>query len=292
MIINYSDQPVKKGLDSIFLAGPTPRDKSVPSWRPDALECLKRLGFDGIVYVPELSSGKAKFNYDDQVEWEWDALESAGVILFWVPRNIKTMPGLTTNLEFGSYIKEKNRVYGRPNDAESIKYLDKFFKRFHIEDKIYDNLEDLCAGAIEALKGMTFREKIQAARNAFWNETMQKAMNTIKKNILTFNERHDYSFKDIEFDLEVFSFERDDEEYEFGIDIYILSSADEMTKTFICYGRLVSFNSIHSLSVFADKFCSILKQEGFTIKSKIKESELDEFIYPDNLTLLKAVLRL
>ncbi len=121
---------------------------------------------------------------------------------------------------------------------------------------------------------------------------MQKDMNTIKKNILTFNERHDYSFKDIEFDLEVFSFERDDEEYEFGIDIYILSSADEMTKTFICYGRLVSFNSIHSLSVFADKFCSILKQEGFTIKSKIKESELDEYIYPDNLTLLKAVLRL
>jgi hypothetical protein len=70
MIINYSDQPVKKSLDSIFLAGPTPRDKSVPSWRPDALECLKRLGFDGIVYIPECSNGQAKINYDAQAEWE------------------------------------------------------------------------------------------------------------------------------------------------------------------------------------------------------------------------------
>lgn len=38
---------------SIFLAGPTPRDKNTPSWRPQALEILRDMGFGGPVYVPE-----------------------------------------------------------------------------------------------------------------------------------------------------------------------------------------------------------------------------------------------
>ena len=33
MVVNYSDQEVLKGKKSIFLAGPTPRDDSVVSWR-------------------------------------------------------------------------------------------------------------------------------------------------------------------------------------------------------------------------------------------------------------------
>lgn len=52
MIINYSDQEVIKGEKSIFLAGPTPRGENVISWRAEACEILKQLGFDGVVYVP------------------------------------------------------------------------------------------------------------------------------------------------------------------------------------------------------------------------------------------------
>ena len=33
MVVNYSDQEVLKGKKSIFLAGPTPRNDSVVSWR-------------------------------------------------------------------------------------------------------------------------------------------------------------------------------------------------------------------------------------------------------------------
>lgn len=56
MIINYSDQTIIKNKKSIFLAGPTPRDEKIKSWRITACERLNELGFDGIVYVPEYST--------------------------------------------------------------------------------------------------------------------------------------------------------------------------------------------------------------------------------------------
>lgn len=36
MVINYSDQEVIKNKKSIFIAGPTPRDGNVKSWRTTA----------------------------------------------------------------------------------------------------------------------------------------------------------------------------------------------------------------------------------------------------------------
>ena len=53
MIINYSDQEVIKEQKSIFLAGPTPRDVKILSWRIAAFKFLEENGFDGLVYVPE-----------------------------------------------------------------------------------------------------------------------------------------------------------------------------------------------------------------------------------------------
>lgn len=39
---------------TIFLAGPTPRDYTVNnSWRTEAIEILKSLNYDGVVYIPE-----------------------------------------------------------------------------------------------------------------------------------------------------------------------------------------------------------------------------------------------
>ena len=150
MIVNYSDQPVLKNCNSIFLAGPTPRNKSVLSWRPRACEYLQELNFQGIVYVPELSSGEAQFNYDNQVSWEWEALEESGIILFWIPRERETMPALTTNVEFGYYVRNKKVLYGRPDSAYSVAYLDKLYKRHH-EERIFNNLKDLCSFAVEKL---------------------------------------------------------------------------------------------------------------------------------------------
>lgn len=147
MIINYSDQKVLKGKKSIFLAGPTPRDKNTISWRPNSCNILRDYGFDGIVYVPEYSSFKPKESYTDQALWEHEALMSATVIAFWIPRCIPSMMGLTTNVEFGYYLHTGKVLYGRPDNAEKIKYLDWIYE-FDYNKKPFNTLEDLLKNAI------------------------------------------------------------------------------------------------------------------------------------------------
>ena len=122
--INYSDEEVVKGEKSIFLAGPTPRGKDSISWRKEACKILESLGFNGVVYVPEYSSWKPKDSYVDQAMWEREALFESTVIVFWIPRYLPDMPAFTTNVEFGYWLHTGKVLYGRPGDAEKIKYLD------------------------------------------------------------------------------------------------------------------------------------------------------------------------
>ncbi len=128
MEVYYSDMKLpKKFGESIFLAGPSPRDENIKSWRIEALNILKENGYMGEVYVPERKGGWDGVDYIEQVEWEHEALHGCDVILFWVPRDIQGgMPGLTTNVEFGLYCgdHDRNIVYGRPDDADKIRYLD------------------------------------------------------------------------------------------------------------------------------------------------------------------------
>lgn len=128
----YSDQGLfnQEGT-SIFLGGPTPRKKEITSWRPQAVKLLESLGFSGTVLIPERQYWAVKFDYTDQVDWEEDSLSKATVILFWVPRDMETMPALTTNVEFGFWMaKDPEKViYGRPDDAANIRYLDWLYKK-------------------------------------------------------------------------------------------------------------------------------------------------------------------
>lgn len=128
MKINYSDQEVIKGEKSIFLAGPTPRGNETESWRTNACELLEENGFDGVVYVPEYSTWKPKTDYVDQAEWEREALTNASVIAFWIPRELPDMPAFTTNVEFGYWLHSGKVLYGRPDSASKIKYLDWLYK--------------------------------------------------------------------------------------------------------------------------------------------------------------------
>ena len=148
MIINYSDEEVIKGKKSIFLAGPTPRNQSVESWRKYVCEKLKELGFDGVVYVPEYSSFKPKGDYVDQAMWERDALIQSTVILFWIPRDLDDMPAFTTNVEFGYWLHTGKVIYGRPDEAVKIKYLDWLYK-VDIGLEPVNNINDLLLEAIE-----------------------------------------------------------------------------------------------------------------------------------------------
>lgn len=147
MIINYSDEEVIKGKKSIFLAGPTPRNQSVVSWRKYACEKLKELGFDGVVYVPEYSSFKPKDDYVDQAMWERNALIQSTVILFWIPRDLDDMPAFTTNVEFGYWLHTGKVIYGRPDEAVKIKYLDWLYKVDYNKEPIND-LDSLLSESI------------------------------------------------------------------------------------------------------------------------------------------------
>lgn len=147
MQINYSDQEVIKGKKSIFLAGPTPRGENTLSWRNEACKKLENLGFDGVVFVPEYSTWKPKADYVDQAMWERIALTEADVIVFWIPRHLPDMPAFTTNVEFGYWLHTNKVLYGRPNDAEKIKYLDWLYE-LDYNEKPFTNLDDLLKESI------------------------------------------------------------------------------------------------------------------------------------------------
>lgn len=147
MKINYSDQEVVKNQKSIFLAGPTPRGENAKSWRTDACKKLEELEFDGVVYVPEYSTWKPKVDYIDQAMWERIALTESTVILFWIPRSLPDMPAFTTNVEFGYWLHTNKVIYGRPNNAEKIKYLDWLYKLDYNEEP-YSDLDTLLVGTI------------------------------------------------------------------------------------------------------------------------------------------------
>jgi hypothetical protein len=144
MKIAYSRTALPK---TIFLAGPTPRSKDVQSWRPQAVQILKDLAFDGTVYVPEDSDGSARFSYDDQIEWELQALHSSTVIAFWIPRELNTMPALTTNIEFGLFARNRNIVLGAPPDAVKMKYLEGLATLYNINGP-HQTLESTMTAAI------------------------------------------------------------------------------------------------------------------------------------------------
>lgn len=124
MQVVYARQPFPDSFSrAIFLAGPTPRAPGVPSWRPQALELLAASGYDGVVFVPEDADGSRRFDYADQVEWETEGLGLADAIVFWIPRRLDTLPGFTTNVEWGAWQRSGKCVLGAPADAPGLRFL-------------------------------------------------------------------------------------------------------------------------------------------------------------------------
>lgn len=155
MNVIYSNNPPidSDNKNSLFLVGGTPRKSDVPSWRPEAITILQKLGFSGTVLVPEREDWNVKFDYRDQINWEQVCLHNATAIAAWVPRNMVTMPCLTTNVEFGYWIaKDPAKLfYGRPDDAPSCSYLDWMFKHHTNEDPV-NTLEAVLSKAINYIK--------------------------------------------------------------------------------------------------------------------------------------------
>jgi hypothetical protein len=143
---------------SIFLAGPTLRVTTVASWRPEALaEITRQARIPGrlVVFIPEPRDGTRYPGYDHQVAWESRYLAIADTILFWIPRQMATLPGLTTNVEFGRYEASGRLVLGSPPAAQHLAYLQTFARQYQIP--ICDNLVATVAASLERLGSGTFR---------------------------------------------------------------------------------------------------------------------------------------
>ncbi|MFJ2568927.1 nucleoside 2-deoxyribosyltransferase domain-containing protein [Streptomyces halstedii] len=151
-------EPIPPG-PAVFLAGPTP-DKATPvrSWRPAAVEALAAqwTGEQPLtVLSPESRDGRRAARYEDQVDWETDARASASAILFWIPRDMRTMPGTTTNVEFGLDVSTGRAVLGCPPDCpnpERNRYLIYVANRFGVP--VCTTLADTATKAVQlALAG-------------------------------------------------------------------------------------------------------------------------------------------
>jgi 8-oxo-dGTP pyrophosphatase MutT (NUDIX family) len=157
MQVVYAREPFPGQVTkSIFLAGPTPRAVGVQSWRPEALATLKALGYDGHVFVPEDRGGRVKFDYDDQVDWEEDGLQRADCIVFWVPREMQTMPALTTNDEWGAWKASGKVVFGAPPEAYKVKYQRHYASKLGVPQS--ETLEGTLKAAIEKVGNGAARE--------------------------------------------------------------------------------------------------------------------------------------
>ena len=141
---------------SIFLAGPTPRSEDVPSWRPEALEILKTKGFTGNVFIPEDMGAERYADYDGQINWEWNGLDAATVQVYWVPRDLATMPAFTTNVEFGLYAASGKCVLGYPKGAPKMRYLHALAEKFNMP--VVHTLEETLQEALDLveLRGRDF----------------------------------------------------------------------------------------------------------------------------------------
>lgn len=144
MKVTYALQPLSK---SIFLAGPTPRSADVSSWRPEALTLLRdKLRFEGVVFVPESPDGRPHNEYDHQLSWEWEALNQATIVVFWIPRDLATMPAFTTNVEFGFLVTSGKVVVGAPPDAQKMAYVRAMADRYNVP--MFESLEETLAAAV------------------------------------------------------------------------------------------------------------------------------------------------
>ncbi|MCK9567364.1 NUDIX hydrolase [Candidatus Pacearchaeota archaeon] len=165
----YAKEPFPTTVTkTIFLCGPTPRGN--PSWKDDVVdarnswkdEVLKGMvgwrstalhllqNFDGHVFVPEPRDGKwSATGYEDQIDWEEEGMNRADAIVFWVPRDMHDMPALTTNVEWGMWYNSGKIFYGRPENAEHIRYLDRYAEKFRVH--IHNNLEAVLREAVETL---------------------------------------------------------------------------------------------------------------------------------------------
>ncbi|MEU8378702.1 nucleoside 2-deoxyribosyltransferase domain-containing protein [Streptosporangium sp. NPDC048865] len=151
----WAREPIPEG-PSVFLAGPTAGADTVPSWRPAAIDALTAAWNSDqplTVLTPESRGGVRAERYEDQFKWETSARDLATAILFWIPRDLTTLPGFTTNVEFGHDVRTGRAVLGCPPDCpnpERNRYLIHLARRYAVP--VCDTLPDAATAAIAIVR--------------------------------------------------------------------------------------------------------------------------------------------
>jgi len=181
---------------SLFLAGPTPRSKDAASWRPEALAVLESRGYDGVVFIPEFRDQHKNVHSDEMIAWEQEAMNMSDCILFWIPRNMAFMPGLTTNHEHGEYFKTGRVVLGAPEWACHVEYLK--FKAQQENIPFTTNLEETIDSTIKFIGEGEMRERGDRCVPLFirrtvhfknWRNNISEAGNRLEHATLKYSHR-------------------------------------------------------------------------------------------------------
>lgn len=139
--------------NSIFLAGPCPRDDYSKDWRFDAFEYLEKIGFTGTVITPTNPEYRsASFSGDKllrQTTWEYETMKRCSALVFWVPRS-EERPARTTNIEFGDWYDKEGVYCGFPPEGIHNEYL---IKRLEMKNiKYWTNLYELLDHVVDQLQ--------------------------------------------------------------------------------------------------------------------------------------------
>lgn len=126
----------------VFCAGPI---QGGPDWQNNMPEV------ESVVWLsPRRTSYPVPdFNYNEQVQWETDALRSSNIVLFWIPEPIENIPGRayaqTTRFELGENLARGKRIIlGAYKDFPGRKYLEFKTQKYEnvIGSKVCSSLEE------------------------------------------------------------------------------------------------------------------------------------------------------
>lgn len=146
VVVHANEAPPESWDAAVFLAGPLPRSAEVPAWNRDAVAFLEGQWRERgrlVVFTPELREGVLT-DYTGQADWESRWMHASDVIVFWVPRDMDTMPALTTNIEYGAWVASGKVVFGAPPEAPKNEYLR------HLADANGVPVSDTLTGTVRA----------------------------------------------------------------------------------------------------------------------------------------------
>ncbi len=167
-VIVAPNEPPESWTASVFLAGPTPRKEGDTRWRDKAIAAFEEKGFDGVILDPEREDWpEDPEGYAEQIHWEQEMRERCDVILFYVPRHMELAPGLTTNIEFGQDLGGWKVIYGRPNDAVKMDYMDLIYKQRYkvVHETTLEGTVQAAMDMIETLTEKANKLKINGTRS-------------------------------------------------------------------------------------------------------------------------------